>query len=100
MAAINLNIELISNYFKTKPVSKVWLFGSFARGEETSSSDVDLLVLFDEKTTVSLMTRAAMTIELEELLKRPVDLVREGTLYPQIIPFVDADKILIYERAG
>ena len=33
----------IADYFKTQPVLKAWLFGSFARGEETPQSDVDLL---------------------------------------------------------
>ncbi len=36
-------IELIRDYFKTQPVLKVWLFGSYTRGEETHVSDVDLL---------------------------------------------------------
>lgn len=36
--------KLIADYFKTQPVVKAWLFGSFARGEETPLSDVDLLV--------------------------------------------------------
>ena len=43
-------IETIRNYFSTQPVLKAWLFGSFARGEETPDSDVDILVLFDQKT--------------------------------------------------
>lgn len=34
----------IAEYFKTQPVLKAWLFGSFARGEETPDSDVDILV--------------------------------------------------------
>ena len=33
--------EKIAEYFKTQPVLKAWIFGSFARGEETSDSDVD-----------------------------------------------------------
>ena len=33
----------IAEYFKTQPVLKAWLFGSFARGEETPDSDVDLV---------------------------------------------------------
>ena len=36
--------KLIADYFKTQPVLKAWLFGSFARGEETPESDVDILV--------------------------------------------------------
>ena len=36
--------QVIANYFKTQPVLKAWLFGSFARGEETPRSDVDILM--------------------------------------------------------
>ncbi len=39
--------KIIADYFKTQPVVKAWLFGSFARGEETPESDVDILVEFD-----------------------------------------------------
>ena len=35
--------QLLADYFKTQPVLKVWLFGSFSRGEEREDSDVDLL---------------------------------------------------------
>lgn len=35
--------KTIAEYFKTQPVLKAWLFGSFARGEETPRSDVDIL---------------------------------------------------------
>ena len=66
--------QVIADYFKTQPVVKAWLFGSFARGEETEDSDVDLLVEYDEDG-VSLMKHAAMIIELEERLQRPVDIV-------------------------
>ena len=39
--------QVISDYFKTQPVLKAWLFGSFARGEETPRSDVDILFVPD-----------------------------------------------------
>lgn len=32
--------QVIADYFKTQPVLKAWLFGSFARGEETPLSDL------------------------------------------------------------
>ena len=40
--------QQIADYFKTQPVLKAWLFGSFARGEQTPESDVDILVQFDQ----------------------------------------------------
>ena len=35
--------KTIADYFKTQPVLKAWLFGSFARGEESPLSDVDIM---------------------------------------------------------
>ena len=92
-------INAIKAYFSSQPVDKVWLFGSFSRGEETDSSDVDLLVSFDNSAKISLMKIAGMSIDLEELLGRSVDLVAEGSLRPYAVQTINRDKILIYERA-
>ena len=92
-------INAIKAYLSSQPVDKAWLFGSFSRGEETDSSDVDLLVSFDNSAKISLMKIAGMSIDLEELLGRSVDLVAEGSLRPYAVQTVNRDKILIYERA-
>lgn len=94
------DISALKNYFSLQPVVKVWLFGSFARGEETEDSDIDLLVDFDETRHPSLLKKASMILDIENLLQRQVDLVTNGTLCPEIVPFVDKDKILIYERGN
>lgn len=93
-----LDIEKIRHYFSTQPVEKVWLFGSYARGEETPESDVDLLVDFTQ--VISLFKHAGMIGELEQLLNVSVDLVPEDAVYPRIRPYIDQDKILIYERGA
>ena len=80
--------QTIAEYFKTQPVLKAWLFGSFARGEETPLSDVDLLEQFDEGG-VSLLKHAAMICELEKILDRPVDIVPEKMLRPRVRENVD-----------
>ena len=41
--------QTIADYFKTQPVVKAWIFGSFARGE-----DVDILVLLDHSKPVGM----------------------------------------------
>lgn len=92
--------KTIADYFKTQPVLKAWLFGSFARGEETSASDVDLLVQFDENARVSLLKHAAMINELEALLGHTVDIVPEKNLRPGIADSVNHDRKLIYERTS
>ena len=89
--------KAIADYLRTQPVQKAWLFGSFARGEETPLSDVDLLVQYD-KEGVSLLKHAAMICELEKLLDRPVDIVQEKMLRPRVRENVIQDRKLIYER--
>ena len=88
----------IADYFKTQPVLKAWLFGSFARGEETPLSDVDLLVQYDDKARISLLKHCAIMNDLEKLLDRKVDLVEEGELLPFAARSANHDKKLIYER--
>ena len=92
--------QQIAEYFKTQPVLKAWLFGSFARGEQTPESDVDILVQFDRAARISLMKHAGMIVELEQRLNRSVDLVAEGTLLPFAVDSANHDKKLIYERAS
>ena len=89
--------QSIADYFKTQPIQRAWLFGSFARGEESPLSDVDILVQFDEGG-VSLLKHAAMICELEKILDRPADIVPEKMLRPRVRENVDQDKKLIYER--
>ena len=92
--------QTIAEYFKTQPVLKAWLFGSFARGEETPLSDVDILVEFDDKAKVSLLKHAAMICDLEKILNRDVDIVPERTLRPRVRESINQDKRLIYEKAS
>lgn len=58
--------------------NRVRLFGSVARGEDKPDSGIDLLVDFDQDS--SLFDLMRMTRELEELLGHPVDVVSVGGL--------------------
>ncbi len=89
-------VETLRHYFKNQPVLKVWLFGSFARGDENSGSDIDILVTFDEG--VGLFKYASMQSDLEDILKKDIDLVSETSLLPWVKESVLNDRVLIYER--
>ncbi len=91
--------HILADYFKTQPVVKAWIFGSFARGEDTPLSDIDILVVLDHSQPIGLKF-FGMWNDLEKLLDRPVDLVTEGSLADFAIESVERDKILIYERAA
>lgn len=60
----------------------IGLFGSYARGEERPSSDVDLLVRFQEGAT--LFDMVGMADFLEDELQAKVDIVPIDTLRPEI----------------
>lgn len=91
------NEKKIADYFKTQPVLKVWIFGSYARGEETPASDIDIIVSLDHSQPIGLKF-FNMWEELEKMLNCKVDLVEEGGLSPYAIESANKDKILIYER--
>lgn len=93
-------INTICDYFATQPVLKAWLFGSYARGEETPESDVDIMVKFDhDNAIIGLMQYCHIMNELSDRLGRQVDLVEEGTLLPFVAKTANQDKRLIYSRA-
>ncbi len=95
-------IDTMRVYFETQPVLKAWLFGSYARGEQTPESDVDVLVVFDQESGkgVSLLRHIGIALGLEDLLGKKVDMITEGTLLPFARESAEKDKILIYERAS
>ncbi len=90
-------IEIIKSYFKTKPVLKAYLFGSYVRNEADSLSDIDILVDLDYSKRIGLQF-IQMKIDLENMLSSKVDLVSSNGLSKYIKPIVDKEKQLIYAR--
>ncbi|KAB7731900.1 nucleotidyltransferase [Rudanella paleaurantiibacter] len=97
MKLTNNDIQTIRQYLQGKPVIKAYVFGSYARGEATEQSDLDLLVELDYAQPIGLQF-VGMKLDLETRLHRAVDLVSVNGLSAHIRPFIDADKQLIYER--
>jgi predicted nucleotidyltransferase len=91
--------QKIAEYFKTQPVLKAWIFGSYSRGEQRPDSDIDILVVLDYSQPVGLKF-FGMYEDLKELLGCPVDLVVDRSLAPYARESIERDKILIYERAA
>ena len=93
-------IQQIAEYFKTQPILKAWLFGSYSRGEQRADSVVDILILPDKSQHFSLFTLSEIYEDLKELLGCEVDVITVGGLMPFARESADRDKILIYERAA
>jgi len=90
-------IQKINDYFRTRPVLKAYLFGSFVRGDADNESDIDILVDLDYTQKIGLQF-IQMKIDLEKLLNTKVDLVSSNGLSEYIKPLVDNEKQLIYAR--
>jgi predicted nucleotidyltransferase len=73
-------------------IKKAALFGSIVRGESTEDSDIDILV--DMPETATLLELAALKIELEEILKKNVDVLTYDSLHHLL-----RDKILQEQKA-
>lgn len=65
-------------------VRQIGVFGSFVRGEQTESSDIDVLVEFDPTARFGLLTFCQLENELSDLLNRKVDLVMKDGLKPRL----------------
>ena len=71
------------------------LFGSYARGEQTPESDIDLLI--DFKTTVDFFELYEVEQELADLLQKKIDLVTIKGLSKHIKPYIQDDLTTLYE---
>lgn len=90
-------LDIIRNYFKTLPVLKAYLFGSYVRDEAHSESDIDILVDLDYSQKIGLKF-IQMKIDLENLLNSKIDLVSSNGLSKYIQPLIDSEKKLIYAK--
>ena len=65
-------------------VKEIGVFGSYVRGQQKKRSDVDILVEFEESSTLSLLDFIGLENHLSKLLGVKVDLVEKQTLKPRI----------------
>ncbi len=97
MTLDSIKIKSIKDYFKTRPVLKAYLFGSYVRGVADNKSDIDILVDLDYSQKIGLQF-IQMKLDLEKLLNNEVDLVSSNGMSKYIKPLVDQEKRLLYER--
>ena len=83
--------EMIIEVLRKHEVRKAALFGSIVRGEATEESDIDLLIEFEGRK--SLLDLAGLKLDLQESLRRKVDVVTYKSLHPLL-----KDRILSEQR--
>ena len=89
-------LDKIRYVLSQEPVNKAWLFGSYARGQETSSSDIDILVEM-APNNLTMLGFLKIQTKLEKATERQVDLIEDDCLEDFARHSADKDKILIYE---
>ena len=79
-ARVRLPLRRIEDFCRKWRVAELSLFGSVLRDDFSSQSDVDVLIAFSPDAQVSLLDFVEMQEELQEILRRKVDLVSKGGL--------------------
>ena len=73
-------------------VYRMALFGSYARGDQQSDSDVDILVEIDPSVGLEFVTLAE---QIEQLLEIPVELVSRRAIKPNNWKYIEQDLIYV-----
>lgn len=81
---------------KKYDVVKASLFGSWVRGEQTRTSDIDMLVEFEEGK--SLFDLVNLELELEQIFKRKVDLLTYDSIHPRLKASILSEQEVFYEK--
>lgn len=84
----------ITSFLQSYGARKIAIFGSYAKGEEKLSSDIDILVEFSERK--SLLEFVGIERQLSELLGVKVDLLTEKSISPYLIDRIRKEMEVIY----
>lgn len=88
--------EIVSNLAAQYGAKRVYLFGSYARGDMTDTSDIDLRI---DKGNIRGFQLAGLLLDLEDSLGRSVDLVPTTSLDAQFLDAIREDEVLLYEAS-
>jgi predicted nucleotidyltransferase len=86
--------EKIIQVLKNHGVKKIFVFGSYVRGEEKPQSDIDIIVEFLGRK--SLLDIIGIEQELSEVLGIKVDLLTEKSISPYLIDRIKKERVAIY----
>jgi predicted nucleotidyltransferase len=94
------HIEQIKLSCNKHDVKSLFAFGSVVSNKLKSDSDIDLIVDIDSKDPIDYADNYfALKFQLEDILKRPVDLLEDKALKnPFLKKQIDNTKVLVYGR--
>jgi uncharacterized protein len=95
---MTIDQQALAEICERNDIQRLRVFGSFARGDESAMSDVDLIADFARRK--SLLDLVRIEREFSERLGRKVDLLTEAALSPYLRERILRDSQLVYERAA
>ena len=96
MDALSFDIDKLIRICRENDAAMVGVFGSVARGEDTSASDLDLMVKFSKRKSLLDIVRLEREISTE--LGKKVDLLTEAAVSPYLRDKILSELKVIYEN--
>lgn len=78
-------------------IAAMYLFGSYARGEATATSDLDFRI--EKGSLRSLLQLAGFQVELEKIFSKELDVLTTQMLTPQFLSSIRPEEVLIYAQS-
>lgn len=98
MATGILDMKRLREFCERNDVTFMAVFGSFARGDFSPESDIDLLARFSGRK--SLLEIVRLERELSEALGRKVELLTEASISPYLKERIKSELKVVYEGKG
>ena len=77
---LGIEPKKLQEFCRTAKINELCLFGSILRDDFNPDSDIDILVSFNPEVNMSLLQFVDLEYQLEDLLKRQVDLLEKTTV--------------------
>ena len=87
---------IVSRLAKQYGAERIYLFGSYARGDMTDTSDIDLRI---DKGSIRGFQLGRLLLDLEDSFGIPVDLVPTSSLDQRFLDTIQKDEVLLYEAS-
>ena len=88
--------SIVSRLAKQYGAERIYLFGSYARGDSTPASDIDLRI---DKGSIRGFHLGGLLLDLEDSFGIPVDLVPTSSLDQRFLDTIQKDEVLLYEAS-
>ena len=88
--------SIVSELAQKYGAQRIFLFGSYARGDMAPTSDIDLRI---DKGAIRGLELAGLLVDLEDALGVSVDLIPTGSLDDGFLASIQNDEVLLYEAS-